>query len=254
MLFDSHCHLTDAAFDEDRDDVLARARAAGVTGLVTIASHPDDVDAALGLARAHEGVWCTAGVHPHEASRGDAGALERVRELLADPHVVAIGECGLDFHYEHAPRDVQARVFRAQIELAAETGLPLVVHSRDADDATLAVLRDLPAGVRGVLHCFTGGDALLEAALDVGWWVSFSGIVTFRRFDAAHRVRAVPDDRLLVETDAPYLAPVPHRGRRNEPAFVAATVEAVARMRGRAAADVADLTRANARRFYARES
>jgi TatD DNase family protein len=250
MLFDSHCHLTDEAFADDRDLVLERARAAGVDGLVTIASGPRDAEAALALARAHGGVWSTAGVHPHEAQEGTPAALDRVRALLGEPEVVAIGECGLDFHYDHAPRATQRATFGAQIELAADTGMPLVVHSRDADEDMAALLRSLPGGVQGVLHCFTGGDALLDAALEAGWWVSFSGIVTFKRFDAAGQVRAVPDDRLLVETDAPYLAPVPHRGRRNEPGFVAATAEALARLRGRTVEDIATLTATNARRFY----
>jgi TatD DNase family protein len=253
MLFDSHCHLTDPVFDEDRELVLERARAAGVAGLVTIASHPQDAEAALALARAHDDVWCTAGVHPHEAERGTPEALARVRALLDEPEMVAIGECGLDFHYDHAPRAAQHATFEAQVGLAAATGMPLVVHSRAADADMAALLRSLPAGVRGVLHCFTGGDALLDAALEAGWWVSFSGIVTFRRFEATGQVRAVPDDRLLVETDAPYLAPVPHRGRRNEPAFVVGTAEVVARQRGCTVEELAALTAANARRFYGLE-
>jgi TatD DNase family protein len=230
--------------------VLERARAAGVGGLVTIASDPADAEAGQRLAESHGDVWCTAGVHPHEASRGGSDALERVRDLLEHERAMAVGECGLDFHYDNAPRAVQIRVFEAQVELAAATGLPLVVHSREADEDTAAVLRSLPAGVRGVLHCFTGGDGLLETALAAGWCVSFSGIVTFKRFDAGERVRSVPDDRLLVETDAPYLAPVPHRGRRNEPAHVVATVEAVAGLRGRSPDEIARLTTTNARRFY----
>jgi TatD DNase family protein len=251
MMFDSHCHLTDEAFRQDREAVLARARAAGVAGVVTISSNPDDALDALAFARSHDGVWCTAGIHPHEAGLGaDPATLGRVGELLGDPHVVAVGECGLDFHYEHAPRRVQLDTFHAQIELARETGLPLVVHSRSADREMDGVLRSLPAGVRGVLHCFTGGDGVLETALEAGWWISFSGIVTFKRFEGGHQVRAVPDDRLLVETDAPYLAPVPHRGHRNEPAFVAETVEALARLRGCSADDLAHLTAHNARRFY----
>lgn len=251
MLFDSHCHLTDDAFAGDREAVLARAGQAGVEGMVTIASTPDDAEAALALSRAAAGVWCTAGIHPHEAVLGEnPDSLVRLRSLLAEPGVVAVGECGLDFHYDNAPRDVQRATFLAQIGLAHESGLPLVVHCRDADREMEAMLRDLPDGVRGVLHCFSGGDGLLEAGLQAGWWISFSGIVTFKRFDGGDQVRAVPDDRLLVETDAPYLAPVPHRGRRNEPAYVAETVAAVARLRGQAPADVARITTHNARRFY----
>jgi TatD DNase family protein len=251
MFFDSHCHLTDPAFANDLNTVLERARGAGVEGLVTIASTPADARAALALARAHAGLWSTAGIHPHEADLGgDEGQFEALRELLARQEVVAVGECGLDFHYDNAPREVQLRTFERQIELADETALPLVVHSRSADREMELVLRSLPSGVRGVLHCFTGGDALLEAGLEAGWWISFSGIVTFPRFDAAHRVLAVPDDRLLVETDAPYLAPVPHRGRRNEPAFIGETVAAVAAIRRREPAELAGLVTANARTFY----
>ncbi len=252
MLFDSHCHLTADAFDADRNDVLARAREAGVEGLVTIASTPDDARAALALAGAHEGVWCTAGIHPHEAQLGaSTEVLRDLRRLLDHPRVVAVGECGLDFHYDHAPRETQRATFDAQIDLARQTGLPLVVHSRSADAEMIEALEGLPPGVRGVLHCFTGGDALLEAGLEAGWWISFSGIVTFNRFDQQHQVRAVPDDRLLIETDAPYLAPVPHRGRRNEPAFVAETARVLAEIRGVTPDELAALTWSNARRFYA---
>lgn len=252
MLFDSHCHLTAEAFDPDRVEVFARARSAGVEAMVSIASTPTDARAAISLARAHEGIWCTAGVHPHEASLGtDSAVLDEVRSLLDEPEVVAVGECGLDHHYDLSPRSVQRTVFEAQIELARETGLPLVVHSRSADAEMIDVLRTLPPGVRGVLHCFTGGDALLDAGLAAGWFVSFSGIVTFKRFDQGHQVRAVPDDRLLIETDAPYLAPVPYRGRRNEPAYVAETARTVAGLRGVSLEALALLTDRNARRFYA---
>jgi TatD DNase family protein len=253
MLFDSHCHLTADDFAEDRDVVLERARAAGVMGLVTIASDPDDADRALSLARRESGVWSTAGLHPHEAGAGDPSWVDRVRSLLREPEVVAVGECGLDFHYDHAPRARQREVFEAQIGLAAEMGLPLVVHSRDADQETIEVLLGLPPGVRGVLHCFTGGDHLLETALAAGWWVSFSGLVTFKRFDAADRVRRIPEDRLLIETDSPYLAPVPHRGERNEPARLVATAAVVAELRGTDPAALAAHTTRNAREFYAIE-
>ncbi|MEJ2482749.1 MAG: TatD family hydrolase [Gemmatimonadota bacterium] len=247
-LFDSHCHLTAEAFEGEWSAVIDRAREAGVTGLVTIASDPRDAESALQIAAAREGVWCTAGLHPHEADRFDDHTEPALRRLAARPEVVAIGEAGLDFHYDNAPRDRQRLCFEAQLELARELDLPIVVHSRDADDDTAECLASSDA--RGVLHCFTAGPELLEAALDAGWMVSFSGIVTFRRFDGADLVRRVPDDRLLIETDSPYLAPVPHRGHRNEPAFLRATCAAVAAMRGDAPEALAERTRRNALSFY----
>jgi TatD DNase family protein len=248
-LFDSHCHLTAEAFDDDVEPVLARARAAGVTELVTIASNLADTNRALVLARATDGVWCTAGLHPHEADAFDDSTIAGLRRFAAESEVVAIGEAGLDFHYDNAPRERQRECFEAQLALAAELDLPIVVHSRDADRETAELLRSA-TGARGVLHCFTGGPGLLDAGLDAGWMVSFSGIVSFRRFDDVELVRRVPDERLLIETDSPYLAPVPNRGRRNEPSFLPLTCAAVAGMRDRAPEEVAALTRRNARKFY----
>lgn len=252
--FDSHLHLTDGRFDGDLGDVLARARAAGVTGMVTVGTDPEDARRARELAAAEEGVWCTAGLHPHEASRFSPEAMEALEELLAAPECVAVGETGLDFHYDNAPRAAQRESFRAHLELAARTGLPVVVHSRDADGETADLLREFSGRVRGVLHCFTGGDGLLEAGLEAGWHVSFSGIATFGSWDGADRVRRVPADRLLVETDSPYLAPVPERGRRNEPAFVVHTCRALAEMRGEPPEETARRTTANARRLYGLEA
>ncbi len=254
MLFDSHCHLTADAFDDDRDDVLARALAQGVDHVVTIASHADDAREAIALAEAFDGVWSTAGVHPHEARRASADELARVRELLDHPRVVAVGECGLDFFYDHAPRAEQFAAFRAQAAFAVETGLPLVVHCRDADAEMAEELRGEVGEAVGVLHCFSGGDALLDVALERGWYISFSGMVTFKKFDAQAQVRRVPSDRLLVETDAPYLAPVPRRGRRNEPALVVHTARALAEIRGESFDDLAAATLRNARRFYGLDS
>lgn len=253
MLFDTHCHLTDGVFRDDLTAVIKRAREAGVERLVCVASHPDDTVDALARVADGRGAWTTAGVHPHEAGRATDEDFRRIRELAAEARVVAVGECGLDYHYDNAPRVVQRRVFRSQVELAAETGLPLVVHSRDADHDMITALRELPPGVRGVLHCFTGGRELLEVALATGWYISVGGIVTFRRFEGEEWLRSVPPDRLMVETDAPYLAPVPHRGKRNEPAFVRLVAEAVARLRDEPVARVADYTASNAARFYALE-
>ncbi|MGD2044610.1 MAG: TatD family hydrolase [Gemmatimonadota bacterium] len=250
-LFDSHCHLSDAAFRDDREAVLRRASEAGVTRLVTIASTVDDARSALELAREHEGIWCTAGVHPHEAESASPGDVDAVRELATEhDEIVAVGETGLDFYYDNSPRDVQRELFDAHLALGAEMGLPVVVHAREADDDVAAALRAMPSGTLGVLHCFTGGARAFEQAMAAGWYVSFSGIASFKSFGAANLLREVPRDRLLVETDSPYLAPVPHRGRRNEPAWVVEVAEAVAGLLDIDPGEVARLTTENACRFY----
>jgi TatD DNase family protein len=249
--FDSHCHLTAERFDEDRADVIARAKAAGVVGMIAVASDRADSEDVARLVGRHPGVWGTAGIHPHDAGAQDRGDLDRVRDLLETvPGMVAVGETGLDYFYDHSPRESQRASFLRHIELAGELDLPLVVHCREADRDMAAILRDLPDGVRGVLHCFVGDDDLLDAGLDAGWMISFTGLVTFKNFDGAPRLRRVPDDRLMVETDAPYLAPVPFRGRRNEPAFVVQVCDALAELRGRSVAEMARITTDNARRFY----
>ena len=250
--FDTHCHLTDTAFRDDREAVFRRASEAGVARVVTIASHVADAEAALALARDTSGVWSTAGVHPHQAGEASDDAVARVRTLAmsAPGVVVAVGETGLDYHYDNAPRPVQRALFDAHLGLGSELGLPVVVHARDADDDVAAALRGMPDGTLGVLHCFTGGERAFEAAMDAGWYVSFSGIASFKSFGAADLLRQVPEDRLLVETDAPYLSPVPLRGRRNEPAHVPHVGAAVARHLNRAPEDIAELTWRNANRFY----
>ena len=249
---DSHAHLADPAFDADRQAVLDRAREAGATAVICIGESIEAARRAAALSAEHPGfIYATAGVHPHDANAFDAGRdIPAIRELCAGG-AVAVGECGLDYHYDHSPREAQRAAFAAQIALAKEIARPVVVHTREAEDDT----RDMVVGagrdgVRGVLHCYTGSRALAEAALDVGWYVSFSGIITFRKWDADALVRLVPDDRLLAESDAPYLAPVPHRGKRNEPAWVAATVDRLAHVRGTDAAAMRRLTSANARRFF----
>lgn len=251
MFFDSHCHLTDERLAPDLEGVLRRAAEADVAGMVSIASDADDSAAVASVARGSEVVWGTAGIHPHVAGDARPGDLERIRDLLtSEPRLVAVGETGLDYHYDNSPRDTQRRLFRRQVELAAELGLPVVVHTRDADEDTRAVLRELGGEVRGVLHCFTGGDALLDHALELGWFVSYSGIASFSSFRGGEGTRRVPRNRLLVETDSPYLAPVPHRGKRNEPAFVSKVAEAVARIRTEDPAEVGRYTADNARTFY----
>jgi TatD DNase family protein len=248
-MFDSHCHLTDARFSDDVDDVLRRAWDAGLTGIVTVASDAADAVAACGLAGRDARVHATAGIHPHTADDASDDDLARVRDLVAGGAVVAIGETGLDFHYDNSARAAQRRLFEWHLRLAAETGLPVVVHSRSADEDIAAMIREA-AGVTGVLHCFSGGAHLLQAALAAGWYISFAGMVTFRRYDDGDLVRAVPADRLLVETDSPYLAPVPHRGRRNEPAYVLETCRALARIRGEDPGTTAAAVTVNALRFY----
>ena len=248
--FDSHCHLTDRAFDEDREEVIARARAAGVSRMVSIASDPADAERAARLALDHDGVWSTAGLHPHAAAGFGEETRERILAVIGQPRVIAIGEAGLDYFYDNAPRAEQRAAFEWQLELAATSGLPIVVHARSADDDVAAMIRSFAGRVRGVLHCFSSGDALLHAGLDAGWYVSFSGLITFRKFDGPDLVRTVPVDRLLAETDSPYLAPVPHRGTRNEPAHVADVVAGLAGIRGETVEDVARATTANALAFY----
>ena len=251
MLFETHCHLTDRRFDDDRADTVERARAAGVGALVSIASSVADAEQVAALTRAHRDVWGTAGVHPHQAAEARPVDVHRVRELLeTEPRLVAVGETGLDYHYDFCPRDRQRELFRAHARLAAETDLPLVVHSRSADDDTRAAIAEFRGAAHGVLHCFTGGMALLEEALDAGWSISFTGLVTFRNFDGQEALRAVPRDRLMIETDSPYLAPVPHRGRRNEPAHVARVRDGVAAVRGESPEEVERYTARNAFRFF----
>jgi TatD DNase family protein len=232
MLVDSHCHLDFPDFAAEREAVVARARAAGVGTMLTIATRLDQFAEVRAIAEADPQIWCSVGAHPHEAADHAELTAAELAALAAHPRVVAIGETGLDFHYDLSPRDTQERVFRTHIATACATGLPLVIHAREADAEIAAILRETrpPAGV---LHCFTGGRGLAEAALELGFYISISGIVTFRNAeDLRAIVRDLPLDRLLVETDAPYLAPVPHRGKRNEPAFVAATAAFVAALKG----------------------
>lgn len=249
---DSHVHLADPAFDADRDAVIERARTAGAAALVCIGESLDRARGARAIAKRSGGfiAW-TAGIHPHEASAFDpARDVAAIADLLG-AGAVAVGECGLDSHYDHAPRHLQRRAFAAQLELAREHDRPVVVHSREAVDDTAAMVREAgAAGVRGVLHCFTGPIELAATALEAGWYISFSGIVTFKKWDGDDIVRMVPADRILVESDAPYLAPVPNRSKRNEPAWVSRTVERVAMVRGVAAALMGDVVTENAKRLF----
>lgn len=249
-MIDTHAHLTDERFADDVDSVIARAASAGVGTIVSIATNPEDARAATALAERYPQLFATAGVHPHAAGKVPLEAVEELRTLARHPRVVAIGEAGLDYHYDFAPRDAQIDWFRQQLALGAELDLPVVVHAREADEDVAALLREAGSATRGVLHCFSSGRPLLEEALALGWYVSFGGMVTFKRFDAEELVRLVPEDRLMVETDSPYLAPVPHRGRRNEPAHIPTIVERLAAIRGVAAEAMAAATTRTARDFY----
>lgn len=238
MLFDSHCHLADKKFAEDLDEVVSRAKAAGLAGAMCILSADEDDELArVGRVRESWGaVRFAAGIHPHRAGAfaGRASeAAEVTRRAVLASDAVAVGEIGLDYHYDFAPRDAQREVFAAQVALAVALDRPVVIHTREATADTLSVLREAGAGIRGVMHCFTGTIEEAREALDLGFHVSLAGIVTFPRAEGLREVaRFVPEDRLLFETDAPFLAPVPYRGKRNEPAWVAETLACVADLRG----------------------
>lgn len=235
MLIDSHVNLHAPQFDEDRDAVIARARAAGVGLMVEISDKAATFGATLALAQTHADIWCTVGTHPHEARENPELDSESLVEFAQNQRVVGIGECGLDFHYDLSPRDIQARVFRTHIAAARATGLPLVVHTREADEVMGEILEGEFA--RGpfklLMHCYTSGPALAKRAERLGAWFSVSGIATFKQAEAVRElIRDMPPDRIIVETDCPYLAPVPMRGRRNEPAFIVHVLEKLAEIRG----------------------
>jgi TatD DNase family protein len=235
MLIDSHVNLHAPQFDEDRDAVIARAREAGVNLMVEISDRVSSFEATHALAMAHADIWCTVGTHPHEAKDNPDLAVETLVELAGRPRVVGIGECGLDFHYDLSPREVQAKVFAVHIDAARATGLPLVVHTREADEVMARLLRE--GRERGpfklLMHCYTSGAELMKTAAEMGAWFSVSGIATFK---AAEDVRTLicdmPAERIIVETDCPYLAPIPMRGRRNEPAYIGHVLDKLAEIRG----------------------
>jgi TatD DNase family protein len=232
MLVDSHCHLDFPDFAAERDAVIARARNAGIGTMLTIGTRLDEFPGVRAIAEAYPDVWCSVGAHPHEAADHAATTAADLAALAGHERVVGIGETGLDYHYDHSPRGIQETVFRAHIAASRASRLPLIIHAREADDDVARILRE-EGPPPGVLHCFSSGRALAEAALDLGFYISISGIVTFRNAEELRDiVRDVPLDRLLIETDAPYLAPVPYRGRRNEPAYVAATAACVAALKG----------------------
>jgi TatD DNase family protein len=275
-LIDTHAHLDFGAFDRDRTEMIERAWGAGLVNIVTIGSGNGtrSADDAIGLASEDSRIYATVGVHPHDADlgiewKGDpqgkvdgevwSAFLEKKREVLErfsglarDPKVVAIGEVGLDFHYDNSPREMQMDLFRSFVKLALARKLPLVIHSREAEAEAARILQEESAGdVGGVVHCFSGRPLLKTAALDLGFFVGIGGVVTFKKANELHQaVREMPPERLLVETDCPYLAPVPYRGKRNEPAYVLETVREIARLRSQDPEEIARITTENAKRLF----
>jgi TatD DNase family protein len=253
-LVDSHCHLDDPRFDADREAVLERALAAGVERMLTIGTGegPPDLECAIRLAERYDTVLATVGVHPHDASKADAGVWREMERLLAHPRVVALGEIGLDYHYDNSPRDQQRAAFVEQMRLACEARKPIVIHTREAWEDTWRLIEEhwRPSGLGGIFHCFSGGPIEARRALDMGFSLAFGGIVTFPNAAGVREAAGmVPLDRLLVETDAPYLAPASMRGKRNEPSFVVTTAHRLAELRGEPFEAFAAATTANFERL-----
>jgi len=255
MLVDSHCHLDYLERDGDLDEVVERARRAGVAAMITICTKISEFDSVRAIAERYDEVYCSVGVHPHEAEGEGQEDARRLVALAKHPKVVGIGETGLDYYYDHAPRERQRISFRAHLRAARDSGLPVIVHSRNADDDTVALLREAreEGPFTGVIHCFTAGPGLAQAALELGLYISVAGIVTFKNAeDLRHTLEEVPLDRLLVETDAPYLAPVPKRGKRNEPAYVVHTAAALAELKGVAPEELVRATGDNVFRLFSK--
>ena len=271
MFVDSHCHIDGPEYDADREEVIARARDAGVTTMLNVGTgdpHSGAFERAVSLAENHEEIYCAIGVHPHDAKLFDDAAQQRLRDLAKQcARVVAWGEIGLDYHYDHSPRDLQREVFRSQIRVARSLNLPVVIHSREADDDTISILGDELSGTgvspvshsqdagatsrAGVLHCFGGSLTMAEQAIDLGFYVSFAGNLTFKKADDLRAIAlALPLDRLLMETDCPYLTPVPFRGKRNEPARVVETARLLAELKGIAFEEIGRITSENFTRLF----
>ena len=254
-LIDSHCHLDDERFAEDREAVIQRAQEAGVSHMMSIGTGdgPPDYEVAIRIAEKYECVYATVGVHPHAAKQFDNESPARLADLLKHPKVLGLGEIGLDYHYDFAPRDVQHRAFLDQIEVAKSAGKPIIIHTREAWADTFELLEKhwAPAGLPGIMHCFSGGVVEAERCLAMGFYLSFSGVVTYPKAIELHAAaRMAPADRILVETDAPYLAPVPFRGKRNESAYVVRTAERLAELRGVSVQTVAQQTTENFRVLF----
>jgi TatD DNase family protein len=261
MFIDSHAHLDDEKFDSDREQVIARAREAGIRTIVAIGNGdgPEQVDCGIRLAEKYDFIYATLGIHPHEAGLADEAAYQKMERLARHPKLIAWGEIGLDYFYDHSPREVQREVFARQMELAGAANLPIVIHCRPSEgsenawEECLALLREkwAPRGLGGILHCFTGTWAQAKSALDMGFLISFAGNVTFPK---AQQIRdaalEVPLDRMLIETDSPYLAPIPHRGKRNEPAFVTETARKLGELRGLTVEEIGEQTSRNFYNFF----
>lgn len=261
MYVDSHAHIEGRQFDRDRPEMLARARQAGLTAMLAIGNGdgPAEVDCAIPYAEQHDWIWASVGIHPHEARLADRDAYERMSALARHPRVIAWGEIGLDYYYDHSPRDVQRRVFVEQMELAATAGKPVIIHCRPSDnsqnawDDLLQLVRQhwLGTGLGGILHCFTGQPEHASAALEMGFMLSFAGNITYPKAQNIREAAAkVPLERFFIETDSPYLAPIPHRGKRNEPGFVVEVARQIAELRGSTQAEIARLTAENFFRFF----
>jgi TatD DNase family protein len=252
MLIDSHCHLDDQRYESDREAMFTRARAAGVEHFVTIGCDLETSRAAVTLAQQNPPISATVGVHPHEVKLIQPGWYDELRLLAQGKCVVAYGEIGLDYHYDHSPRDVQRTRFREQVQLARELRLPIVIHTREAQEDTIAILKEEKAGeLGGVFHCFSGDAWLAKDALDLGFYLSFSGVITFQNAVMLRDiVKTVPVDRILIETDSPYLTPAPHRGKRNEPAYVRYVADKIAELHGISVEEVEEATTRNARRLF----
>ena len=253
MLIDTHCHIYSDQFETDRPATLERAGAAGVARMIAIGYDLPSSRAALALAQESPLVWASAGIQPHYAQTAGEAELAELRGMLAQPRVVALGEIGLDYYHDRAPHDLQEALFRRQLALARELDLPVVIHSRDAREDTVRILQDAARGHPGVMHSFSGDWEYAEACLEVGFYLSLSGPLTFKKAAELHEVaRRAPLDRILIETDAPYLTPHPFRGKRNEPAYVRYVAQALAELRGLALDQVAAATTANAERLFSR--
>lgn len=257
-LIDTHAHLDYPHLAEQLDDVLQRAQDAGVKNIITIGVKLSTSERPKAIADAHDHIWCSVGIHPHEAENEPLSCdVDAIRKAADHPKCVAIGEAGLDYFYDNAPRDKQAESLRAQITVARELDLPIIIHSRDADDDMADILEDeyKKGPYKGVMHCFSSGDELAQRALAIGFYISFSGILTFKSATTLQEIaKLVPQDRLLVETDAPFLAPVPMRGKKNEPAFTSYTAEFLANLRGMTKEEIAEITTKNAQQLFSRMS